>query len=97
MLMENNRLKEIMLAIRSIDPERNGYVTQQELDDIFRENYPKLMQNKHIFELLKDYRSVSNKILVDYGKFKTWIQLKLKEATKKQKIIYVDQKNEFLS
>ena len=86
-----------MLAIRSIDPERNGYVTQQELDDIFRENYPKLMQNKHIFELLKDYRSVSNKILVDYGKFKTWIQLKLKEANKKQKIIYVDQKNEFLS
>ena len=27
MLVHNNRLKDITLAIRSIDPERNGYVT----------------------------------------------------------------------
>lgn len=48
----NNRLKEIALCIRGIDPERNGFVTQQELDDIFRENYRKEMEGKHIFVLL---------------------------------------------
>ena len=36
-LLEYDRLKEIALAIRHIDPDRNGFVTQQELDDIFRE------------------------------------------------------------
>ena len=28
MMLRNNRMKEIGLAIRSIDPERNGFVTQ---------------------------------------------------------------------
>ena len=41
MMAENDRLKEITLAIRQIDPDRNGFVTQQELDDIFRESYDK--------------------------------------------------------
>jgi len=39
MLQANDRQKEIGLAFRGIDPDRNGFVTQQELDDIFRENY----------------------------------------------------------
>ena len=39
MMLEKDRLKEIMMAYRDIDPERNGFVTQQELDDIFRLNY----------------------------------------------------------
>ena len=49
MMLECDRLKEITLALRSIDPERNGFVTQQELDDIFRENFSKQMQGKHLF------------------------------------------------
>ena len=36
-MLKDNRLKEIALAIRHIDPDKNGFVTQQELDDIFRE------------------------------------------------------------
>ena len=39
MMLANDRLKEITWAFREIDPDRNGFVTQQELDDIFRENY----------------------------------------------------------
>ena len=39
MMLKDDRLKEIVLALRTIDPDRNGYVTQQELDDIFRESY----------------------------------------------------------
>ena len=72
-VLENNRLTEIAAAIRHIDPSRNGFVTQQEMDDIFRENYSKEMEGRHIFDLIKDYRSSSNKILVDYGRFKKWI------------------------
>ena len=33
-----------------------------------------------MFDLIKDFRSISNKILVDYGKFKKWIFTTLKEA-----------------
>lgn len=38
------------------------------------------MEGKHIFELLRDFRSISNKILVDHGKFKAWIYSRLKDA-----------------
>mmetsp|Transcript_30086 Transcript_30086/g.37198 ORF Transcript_30086/g.37198 Transcript_30086/m.37198 type:complete len:101 (+) Transcript_30086:878-1180(+) len=85
-MLQNDRLKEIALAIRHIDPDRNGFVTQQELDDIFRENYRNEMQGKHIFGLIKDFRSISNKILVDYGKFKKWVFTKLKDARKEQEM-----------
>ena len=91
----NNRMKEIALAIRQIDPDRNGFVTQQELDDIFRENYKKEMEGKHIFALIKDFRSISNKILVDYSKFKKWIYTKLQDE-KKQKDSTHDQKKVLL-
>ena len=39
MILDDDRMKDIALAIRQIDPDRNGYITQQEADDIFRENY----------------------------------------------------------
>ena len=85
MMTEIDRLKEIGFAIRDIDPDRNGFVTQQELDDIFRENYRDKMQGKHIFGLIKDFRSVSNKILVDYVKFKKWVNMKLLNRRKSMK------------
>ena len=40
------------------------------------------MEGRHIFDLIKDFRSNSNKILVDYGKFKKWIFTMLKDAKK---------------
>ena len=39
-LHSNNRLREIMLKVREIDPTHNGYVTYQELDDIIKMEYP---------------------------------------------------------
>lgn len=61
-------------------------MTQQELDDIFRENYRQQMEGKHIFDLIRDFRSITNKILVDYGRFKKWVYSKLKRARKQKKI-----------
>ena len=83
-MLQKDRLKEIALAIRHIDPDKNGFVTQQELDDIFRENYREEMEGKHIFDLIKDFRSMSNKILVDYGKFKKWIFTIYRDAKKER-------------
>ena len=70
MIVEDDRLKEINLAIREIDPERNGYVTNQELDDILRINYSTQMEGKHVFDFVKQFASVSNPILIDYNLFK---------------------------
>lgn len=85
-ILEEDRLKEVTLAIRDIDPDRNGFVTQQELDDIFRENYREKMEGKHLFDLIKDFRSITNKILVDYGKFKKWLYSSLKKAKRQKKL-----------
>ena len=85
MMLETDRLKEISMAFREIDPDRNGFVTQQELDDIFRENYGEKMHGKHMFKLIKNFRSVSNKILIDFTKFKNWVNFKLTDRRKNVK------------
>lgn len=42
LFVKDNRMKDIQQIIRSIDRDRNGYVTQTELDDILKEVYPEL-------------------------------------------------------
>jgi hypothetical protein len=79
MMAAEDRLKEVALAFREIDPDRNGYVTQQELDDIFRENYSRQMEGKNMFGVIKGFLSITNKILVDYNKFKSSLFNRLKE------------------
>ena len=59
-MFENDRLKEIGHAIREIDPDRNGYVTNQELDDIIRINYRDQMEGKHIMDFIKQFSSEAN-------------------------------------
>lgn len=90
MMIVDDRLKEIALAFRQIDPDRNGFVTQQELDDIFRESYKIQMERRHMFGLMKDFRSETNKILVDYGKFKKWVYSLLQSRKKMDKLKLTD-------
>jgi hypothetical protein len=47
-LNQNNRMREIMLLVREIDPQHNGYVTYQELDDIIKIQYPLELRDKDI-------------------------------------------------
>ena len=84
-MVKDDRMKEIALTFREVDPDRNGFLTQQELDDIFRENYREQMHGKHLFGLIKEFRSATNKILVDYNKFKKWIYSKLLTQKKTDK------------
>ena len=43
------------------------------------------MHGKHLFGLIKEFRSATNKILVDYNKFKKWIYSKLLTQKKTDK------------
>jgi hypothetical protein len=40
MISKNDRLKDIFFRIREIDKQRNGFVTELELDDIIKITYP---------------------------------------------------------
>lgn len=81
MLMhKNNKMKEINLAFRQIDPDRTGYITQPEIDDMFRYHYPDEFKDKHLFEIVKPFEIASNKILVEYGKFRQWIVMELNKS-----------------
>ena len=84
-MVKNDRLKEIALAFREIDPDRNGFLTQQELDDIFRENYREQMIGKNMFGLVREFRSATNKILVDYNRFKKWVYSSLMGRKRKER------------
>ena len=82
LLHANNKLKEVSLAFREIDPHRTGMVTSPEMDDIFRYLYPEEFKDKHMYEITKPFEVISNKILIDYGKFRQWLVLELRNSTK---------------
>jgi Ca2+-binding EF-hand superfamily protein len=55
---EDNRLSKIMLMIRGIDRDRNGYVTTSEMDDILKEVYPDQFAKKDLKPHLKVFTSI---------------------------------------
>ena len=70
------------MAFKEIDPERTGMITSKEMDDIFRHFYPAQFKEKHLFEILKPFEVISNKILIEYGKYRTWLILELNKTSK---------------
>ena len=88
MMFLTDRMKEIGLAIREIDPDRNGYITNQELDDIIRINYTKEMEGKHIFDFIKQFASSSNPILIDYNLFKKHMFTAVKQRKEQEESFY---------
>lgn len=62
-----------MKIIREIDKDNNGFVTVTELDDILKIVYPSEFKDKDLSSFLKTYRSIQNKVLVDYQKMKEHI------------------------
>ena len=43
------------------------------------------MVGKNMFGLVKEFRSATNKILVDYNRFKKWVYSKLLSKKRKEK------------
>lgn len=62
-------LSLVFRLISSIDKDRNGYITQTELDDILKECCPAL-RPFYIRPLFKPFTSSANRVLVDYRAFK---------------------------
>lgn len=69
---DESKFVQVMRTIRNIDRDNNGYVTITELDDILKIQYSEL-QNKDIQTAIKKFRSIQNRILVDYKKFRDYV------------------------
>jgi len=78
-IVRNNKLVAIMKNIKEIDRDNNGYVTNQELDDIFKMHYETELGSKDLKFLFKPFASLQNRILIDYKKLRDHIIAKLRE------------------
>jgi Ca2+-binding EF-hand superfamily protein len=79
LVIKNNKLVNIMKNIKEIDQDNNGYVTNQELDDIFKMHYDAELKTKDLKTLFKPFASLQNRILIDYKKLRDFLLTKLKE------------------
>lgn len=60
--------------IKDIDRDCNGYVTNQELDDIFKLVFPSQLGEKDLLRLLRPFASIQNTILIEYKKLYTFLE-----------------------
>ena len=77
LVLRDNRLVDVMRAIKDIDKEHNGYVTSTELDDILKISYKSELKSKNLKEMFKPYASIQNRILIDYKKFRDTLLAKM--------------------
>lgn len=73
-IYHENKLESMMITIKQIDKDHNGYVTRTELDDILKMLYPTELDNRDLIPIIKKFSSIQNKILIDYKRFITWIR-----------------------
>ena len=57
-IFKGKKLREIMLMVKEIDAQRNGYVTSYELDDIIKIQYPKELQKKDLKPIISKFESI---------------------------------------
>ena len=69
-IAEDNKMDQVMLTIKQIDKDHNGYVTRNELDDILKLFYKNQLESKDLTMIIKRFGSIQNKILIDYKSFK---------------------------
>jgi Ca2+-binding EF-hand superfamily protein len=75
---KRNNWVGIWKSIKKIDKDSNGFVTIDELDEIFREWFPLEMESKTLNRFFrKKYGSVSNRNLINYKQLKLDIQSRL--------------------
>jgi hypothetical protein len=61
----------IWKSIKKIDKDSNGYVTLEEIDEIFREWYPLELEGKTLNRYFRSkYGSVANRNLINYKQLK---------------------------
>lgn len=68
-----------MKCIKEIDKDNNGYVTNQELDDIMKMVYPDEFGDKDLKRLFNKFASIQNKILINYKSLRDYILTQINE------------------
>lgn len=63
----------IWKSIKKIDKDSNGYVTIDELDEIFKEWFPVELEGKTLNRYFRKFGSIQNKNLINYKKIKAEI------------------------
>lgn len=63
----------IWKSIKTIDKDSNGYVTIDELEEIFREQFPMELDKRSLYHYFKKFCSVQNKNLINYKQIKEHI------------------------
>jgi len=72
-LRQKTSMVDFWKNIRKQDRDSNGFLTLSELSSTFQSFYPKL-EGKSLFKIFKPFTSIQNKQLVDYKKFKEYIE-----------------------
>ena len=60
--------------MRDLDPSRNGYVTSEELEELFKSIYPKQLNSVNLIKVFKPFASIQNKLLIDYERVRRALQ-----------------------
>lgn len=67
----------IWKSIKTIDKDNNGYVTAEELEEIFREWFPVELDGKSLIRYFRKFCSIQNRVLIHYKKIKDDINSKI--------------------
>lgn len=70
----DNKLKSIMLTIKEIDKDHNGFVTSTELDDIIKLYYRAELMDKDLLPFIGKFASLQNRILIHYKSFQSHVK-----------------------
>ena len=57
-ISKDNKLETLMITIKQIDKDHNGYVTRTELDDILKMLYPNDLANRDLIPIIKIFSSI---------------------------------------
>ena len=83
MFLNENKVSEFMRYCREIDPDKNGFVTVVEIDDILRILYPEQLKDRDLSEIYEPFCSSNNKILIDYKAFRDMLHVQMHELEEK--------------
>lgn len=81
---KKDRLQQVIMTIRQIDKDHNGYVTRNELDDILKLYFEEFI-TKDLDNIVNQFSSLQNKILISYMNFLDWVKNTLKVLENKEK------------
>jgi Ca2+-binding EF-hand superfamily protein len=55
---KNNKLPDVMLVIKQIDRDHNGYITRNEMDDILKMTYREEFLDKNLYSIINKFGSL---------------------------------------